>query len=555
MYKSRLLPLPVLILSALNAYAANTQNPLDQIDKNVPNQFDKDFRDNLDQIHSVEIQKREQSAWDLQKKQDNDTVAQEVPSENNTECLDYTGIELSGITLIDSKKIEAKLPKCINQNNINQLNRDIVAEYIAQGYPHTQIKFETTPERILKLAVIEGKIREITGGSRTVNVDTLFPNHQGKPLNIQYLDQGIEQANHVAGNNVSIDVYPHDDGTASIQLNNNAEKHWGGSVTIDNKGSKPNTTTLRGSLNIGSPLGLSDSLYLNGYTNLNNHDSHYSRGGSLFYQVPYGAWTFSTYAAASQSQSILTPSVTRYAYRSQSKAAGIKADRVFSRSQKHITSAYAGIDYVKQTAKFADSKLELQSPEIYSAQVGLSHIAILPNGIWLNNIGVEQGFAKNSEHTPFDKRYTSVSLQSNLIQNRPLGKWIVRNHHQIDAQYSPHDLFATKEMDIVGYQNVRGFRSTSLSANSAVLLSNTVYFRRNTPHGIYIEPYLGADIGVAKNNNEGSQRAIGVVAGLNLGKADKWQLSADYGKGFARMPNQSNSEIQDHVTISLRIPF
>ena len=551
MYKSRLLPLPVLILSALNAYAANTPNPLDQIDKNVPNQFDKDFRDNLDQIHSVEIQKREQSAWDLQKKQDNDTVAQEVPSENNTECLDYTGIELSGITLIDSQKIEAKLPKCINQNNINQLNRDIVAEYIAQGYPHTQ----TTPERVLKLAVIEGKIREITGGSRTVNVDTLFPDHQGKPLNIQYLDQGIEQANHVAGNNVSIDVYPHDDGTASIQLNNDAQKHWGGSVTIDNKGSKPNTTTLRGSLSVGSPLGLSDSLYLNGYTNLNNHDSHYNRGGSMFYQVPYGAWTFSTYAAASQSQSILTPSVTRYAYRSQSKAAGIKADRVFSRSQKHIASAYAGIDYVKQTAKFADSKLELQSPEIYSAQVGLSHTAILPIGIWLNNIGVEQGFAKNTEHTPFDKRYTSVSLQSNLIQNRPLGKWIVRNHHQIDAQYSPHDLFATKEMDVVGHQNVRGFRSTSLSANSAVLLSNTVYFRRNTPHGIYIEPYLGADIGVAKNNNEGSQRAMGVVAGLNLGKADKWQLSADYGKGFARMPNQSNSEIQDHVTVSLRIPF
>lgn len=157
MYKSRLLPLPVLILSALNAYAANTPNPLDQTDKNVPNQFDKDFRDNLDQIHSVEIQKREQSAWDLQKKQDNDAVTQEVPSENNTECLDYTGIELSGITLIDSKKIEAKLPKCINQNSINQLNRDIVAEYIAQGYPHTQIKFETTPERVLKLAVIEAK--------------------------------------------------------------------------------------------------------------------------------------------------------------------------------------------------------------------------------------------------------------------------------------------------------------------------------------------------------------------------------------------------------------
>ena len=220
--------------------------------------------------------------------------------------------------------------------------------------------------------------------------------------------------------NVSIDVYPHDDGTASIQLNNDAQKYWGGSITIDNKGSKPNTTTLRGNLNIGSPLGLSDSLYLNGYTNLNNHDSHYSRGGSMFYQVPYGAWTFSTYAAASQSQSILTPSVTRYAYRSKSKAAGIKADRVFSRSQKHITSAYAGIDYVKQTAKFADSKLELQSPEIYSTQVGLSHTAILPNGIWLNNIGVEQGLQKYRTYSVQQALYLCI-LAKQFDSKPPIG--------------------------------------------------------------------------------------------------------------------------------------
>ena len=290
-------------------------------------------------------------------------------------------------------------------------------------------------------------------------------------------------------------------------------------MTIDNKGSKPNTTTLRGSLNIGSPLGLSDSLYLNGYTKSKQpRQPITSRGGSLFYQVPYGAWTFSTYAAASQSQSILTPSVTRYAYRSQSKAAGIKADRVFSRSQKHIASAYAGIDYVKQTAKFADSKLELQSPEIYSAQIGLSHTAILPNGIWLNNIGVEQGFAKKYRTHAVQQALYLCILQSNLIQNRPLGKWIVRNHHQIDAQYSPHDLFAAKEMDIVGYQNVRGFRSTSLSASSAVLLSNTVYFRRNTPHGIYIEPYLAQTSALPKITTKVHQRAIGCGCRFEFGQ-------------------------------------
>ena len=143
MYKSRLLPLPVLILSALNAYTANTPNPLDQIDKKRTQPIRQKTSATIS-IRFIRSKSKNASSrhWDLQKKQDNDTVAQEVPSENNTECLDYTGIELSGITLIDSKKIEAKLPKCINQNNINQLNRDIVAEYIAQGYPHTQIKLK-----------------------------------------------------------------------------------------------------------------------------------------------------------------------------------------------------------------------------------------------------------------------------------------------------------------------------------------------------------------------------------------------------------------------------
>ena len=72
MYKSRLLPLPVLILSALNAYAANTPNPLDQIDKNVPNQFDKASATISTRFIRSKSKKREQSAWDLQKKQDND---------------------------------------------------------------------------------------------------------------------------------------------------------------------------------------------------------------------------------------------------------------------------------------------------------------------------------------------------------------------------------------------------------------------------------------------------------------------------------------------------
>lgn len=550
MLKIRHIPLPLLFLSAYHAHAADTPE--------LFNQIDKDIRGNLNQVHQLEAQNREQSAWEMQKKQNDETAVAELGDEDGQACserLDYTGIRLSGITLIDAKEIQAELPACINQNTLNRLNKTIIAKYLAKGYPHTQIQFDNTPEGELQLTVTEGKIREIVGSSRTVNINTLFPDHRGQPLNIQYLDQGIEQANYVTGNNVSMDVYPHDDGTASIHLENNPSKPWEGSIAIDNKGSRPNTATVRGSLNIGSPLGLSDSLYLNGYTNLNNSNSHYSRGGSVFYRVPYGAWTFSSYAAAAQSQSILTPSETRYAYRSKYRAGGIKADRIFSRGQKHITSAYAGADYLKQTSTFAEGKLNLQSPEIYSVQAGLSHTSILKKGIWMTNAGIEQGFAKDTEYTPFDKRYTAFLLQSDLIQHRVLGKWAVRNHHQINAQYSPHDLFAAKESDVVGYHSVRGFRSTSISGSRAASLSNTVYFRRELPRRMYIEPYLGADIGIAGGNGGGTQRASAVVAGINLGQAENWRLSADYAKGFTHLPDRENNDRQDHVTVSLRIKF
>ena len=118
----------------------------------------------------------------------------------------------------------------------------------------------------------------------------------------------------------------------------------------------------------------------------------------------------------------------------QSKAAGIKSrPRILTQSKTYYPPPISGIDYVKQTAKFADSKLELQSPEVYSTQVGLSHTAILPNGIWLNNIGGTR-ICENTEHAIRQALY--LCIQSNLIQNRPLGKWIVRKPSP-RRQYSP----------------------------------------------------------------------------------------------------------------------
>lgn len=554
-----------IVLSALastqQTYAADVPTP------NANFRADEDLRDNLDKIHELENQRREDAAWKLQQQQQQNDVSgsqnaqkqPENPQDTTTEqqnCVDYAGVELHGISHLNAAQWQTKLPQCVNDNTINQFNRDLVAAYVQAGYPHTQIDFENTSDRILKINVKEGRIREITGGSRRVNVNMLFPNHKNRPLNIQYLDQGIEQANKLGGNNVSMDVYPHGDGTVSVELQNDAGKPVSGSLTIDNKGSKPNRAVARFNMAIDSPLGLSDSLYIGASSNLRHGNRHYNRSANAFYSLPYGAWTLSAYASTSRSQSIteFATTNTSFAYRNQSGAAGVKAERVMSRGQKHILSAYGGVDYISQKATFGGSKLNIQSPKITSRQLGLSHTKILNKGILLNDVSVERGAAKDVNNTPFDKNYTKLALNTNLIQNRRLGDWVVGNRHTLSAQYSRNQFYSAKEFDATGRTAVRGFRNLSLSANRGAYLNNTFSFRRNVSPKIHVEPFVGADVGAVKDDT-GWQKAAGVSLGVNVAQAGKWNVSFDVARGFARTTGSERTIRQEQVTALARFSF
>lgn len=552
-----------LLLSAVAVVPAHAADPVAPALPDRPvRQIDENLRDNLDKIHELENQRREDAAWKLQQQQPTDETASPTTAQQpenpaaQDNCVDYAGVALNGVTYLDATTWQKKLPKCVNDVTINQFNRDLVSAYLKAGYPHTQIDFENTADRKLNINVKEGRIREITGGSRRVNVNTLFPNHKNRPLNIKYLDQGIEQANKLGGNNVSMDIYPHSDGTASVALQNETSKPVSGSLTIDNKGGKPNRATARLNVAIDSPLGLSDSLYIGASTNMRHGNRHYSRSANAFYSLPYGAWTLSAYASTSRSQSVsdLPESGLSFAYRSQSGAAGAKAERVMSRGQKHILSLYGGVDYTSQKATWGGAELKIQSPKLTSAQAGVSHTKILKTGVLMNDVNVERGRAKNVENTPFDKTYTKLSWNANLIQNRRLGNWVVGNRHNLSAEYGRDELYSAKQFDVVGRNSVRGFRNLSLNSNRGAYLNNTVSFRRNVSPKIYVEPFIGADAGIVKDS-EGWQRAAGVSAGVNVAQAGRWHLAFDVARGFARTTGSENTIRQEQVTATARFSF
>ncbi|UOP05276.1 ShlB/FhaC/HecB family hemolysin secretion/activation protein [Conchiformibius kuhniae] len=543
-----------LLLSATAAHAANVP---------PPNPAADDVRENLREIRQIEETLREDAAWSMQQAQPETPAPAATPDapapDRSGECLNYRSVTIEGIKLIDDKAFQQKLTECVSQNSLNALSRDIVAAYIKKGYVHTGIDFIEHPEnQTLTINVKEGRIRKITGKSRTVNTDTLFPQHKGKPLNVHYLEQGIEQANKLGGNNVSMDIYPHDDGSATVALQNHAGKGVFGSVSLDNRGNKPNVAVARVQLGIDSPLGLSDSVYLGGYSNVRPDGERYSRGGNVFYSVPYGAWTFSGYGGLSKSQSVTRfSSGTKLAYRSKTVTAGVKGEKTVSRGQKHLGAVYAGADYANVASEFGGSRIKMQSPKLATLQVGASHTKMLEKGIWLNDVNVEVGTralgAKDSPQSPFTARYVRVALQSDLSQNRRAGNWLLRNKHRLTAQYSPQDLYATKQFALSDRSAVRGFKTLSLNGNSGIALNNTLSARRQSANGLYAEPYAGADLGLAKDR-ESRYTGYGVAAGINIGYKHHWQFSLESARGFLRAKSGSKRR-EEQISASFRVTF
>ncbi len=536
-----------------------------------------DWREQQQKIQELQNAQHEKAAWTLQQNQANTPTdsssaasrfiktdaerANELQAATDSEecSSEYQRVTLEGITLIDPNQFRLPENGCVSPKAINQLNRDIMAAYIKAGFAATQMDFKTEGDTLI-IAVRETKIREITGKSRRVNIATLFPNHKDKPLNVHYLDQGIEQANKVSGNQVSMDIYPHDDGTASVELKNDASKPWFGQITVDNKGNKSNRAMARLNMGIGSPLGLSDSLYIGAFSQLAQGNADHSRGANLFYSVPYGAWTFSAYGSISDSRTVTKlPSGYQLNYDSLSKAAGVKAERVISRGQKHITYAHMGVDYLNILSEYGGSKIAMQSPKLGVVQAGVSHSQILDNGVWMSDFGVEQGTrmfgAKDTDLSPFTSQFTNFVANSTLSQNRRLGqsKWLLRNQHRVSLQHSDDELYSTKQISITERNAVRGFANLTLNGTTGAFLSNTLFARRYLDNGFYIEPYLGVDGGTVKDD-DGWNRAFGGAIGLNFAYGSRWQTNLESAYGFA-YPKGIDKIRQRQVTASFRWSF
>ena len=476
----------------------------------------------------------------IKNKEEKKLIAENILPDSSM-CLEISNVFLQGITLLDNDdldRITALPTQCITTKDLNTLARELTQIYINKGYITSRIEFiQPNDQGELGVQVIEGFIEGIKGSDHKVNPYFIFPGFVNKPLRLQDLDQGLDQANRLQSNQVTLDILPGKyKGGSIIILNNKYSSPWSAIASIDNYGQENTGKWLsRATFSVDSPLGISDFISLNASTTLEPYSNKYSRAYNLFYSLPYGDFTFSSFYSYSEyiikqplQNTIITLSGETQQY-------GIKSDYLYYRDQNDLLTI-SGQLANKQVKNFLlDSLLFVSSPELTVLELSLNHSHIFSTSVLSSNLSIERGlsiFGFDDKRNIIDNEFSKLKLSFNYSYSFSVFDSIYQSNNQLFAQYSPNVLPGIEWLSLTDRSAVRGFSNTSISGDNGWYLRNTLshYYFINSA---VIQPRLGIDVGQVYPHGEsqGNSTVIGMSTGISLNyKNIMFDMDISHGK-------------------------
>ncbi|AHK18917.1 hemolysin activation protein [Yersinia pseudotuberculosis] len=454
------------------------------------------------------------------------TAAPELPED--TQCLPINGVYIQGITLLtedDLNELSAIPEQCIHSENINLLTRELTNIYMDKGYITARIQFiPPDADGKLGLDITEGFVEAIDSTGTGLDGETVFPNMIGKPLNITRLDQGLDQANRLPSNKVTVDILPGTlPGGSILKLHNTPSTPWHLTTSLDNYGNKNTGEWLsRNTLSFDNPLGLSDSASINISNTVDRPQHNYSRAYSMFYSVPYGALTFSGFGSYAEYRYPMKLQFNTAKLHGETQQHGLRADYVFYRDQNQINGLSAQLTYKRASNYLNEEKISISSPTLTIFELGLNHLHVLPMGLFNINVSIEQGLPwlgaersngplANYQDSQFTK--AKASITSNHYFALFDDAYLFSN--QFYGQYTRDRLPGVEWLSITDSAAIRGFSRNTLSADQGWYLQNTLS-RRFTLGDATLTPRVGLDTGRIQQKPQGWVSAMGLSAGVSL---------------------------------------
>ncbi|BCU90506.1 hemolysin activator protein [Yersinia pseudotuberculosis] len=446
-------------------------------------------------------------------------------------CLPITGVFLQGNTLLslpDLNKLDDVLGECISESDINALAKEVTRSYLDKGYLAARVNFiPLNSLRQLGLNVTEGIVEKIEGGDKRTNPHFLFPNFIDKPLRLSELDQGIDQANRLRSNRMSVDILSGSQtGKSIIRINNSNNKIWSLSTVIDNYGYKNSDEwQARVSLALDSPFGLSDSIRFNTNRTLENAKKRYKNDFTLSYSIPYGALTVSAIANYMEYRRNDKLRFNTVNFNGNSQQYNFRTDYTFHRNQKQINSLSMQLEHKKINNYLYDTKIGVNSHRLTAIELGINQFRVLPHGSVNINATIKRGIpwfgAGKTNIKKFiydtDSQFTTAKLTVNFNRNFTLFNSPYQFNNVFAGQYSINKSPTPEWISLTERNAIRGFSRSSQSADNGWYIKNTLsryFFIGN----VLFTPRIGIDAGRALRlgSQQGWQSNTGASAGISM---------------------------------------
>ncbi|WKZ85397.1 ShlB/FhaC/HecB family hemolysin secretion/activation protein [Ralstonia pickettii] len=433
--------------------------------------------------------------------------------------------------------------QCVGKQGVQILSKGVSQAILARGYVTTRV---LVPQQdlsggTLRFALIPGTIGQLRFADPSVRGTwkSAFPARAGDLLNLRDLEQGLEQMKRVASQDVDMQIEPTQaPGVSDVVITVKRAKPWSVVASVDNSGTRA-TGKLQGnvSLSIDNPTGLND-LFNVGYTkDLDySNDGHGTRGWSAFYSVPWGYWTGTLSAYASDYFQQIAGVNQTFVSAGKSQTIDLKLQRVIERSQNDVLGVQFRLSRRFGKSFIEDTEIPQQRRNNTTAEVGLTDRHYFGAAQLDANLAYRQGIGAlgAQDDTLADGggptwRYHMVVADANLSVPFKIASQNLRYVTTFRGQYTRDHLYSLDALTIGSRYTVRGFDGENLLAGDYGF-----YWRNelqapigNTGLSVYGGVDYGHVYGPSTVNIIGRQLA-GAVIGLRGGWATRFgSLSYD----------------------------
>lgn len=520
-----------------------------------------------------------------------DTV---LPSE--TPCFVIRDIVLTGEShrqfrwLLDSAQVF--LNRCVGVAGLSKIASVLDAKLIELGYATTTVTLpaQNLAEGTLQVRLHAGRLGVIrmvqakhgdkasaATESTEPAIDTswgtwrnAFAASTGDLLNVRDLEQGVEQMQRLASQQVTTELVPGQQPDTSTLLIRRQDatlrERLHGGATLDNSGStvlgKPQ---LSGNLGLDNPLGLNDLLSLSVSSNIDGLSArHRSQNFARDYSIPWGYNTFSLTSSSSEFAQVVQGTTAQFLSSGSSRSLEAKWHRTLLRTSSAKAGAYASLQLRRATSYLDDVELIVQRRRTTNFETGVTFRRLLENASVDLQAGYRRGMPWQSAQDDLNGAMQggptlrpSLWIASGRYQQSfPLGQRPVQYSAELRAQQTADATLATDQIAIGNRATVRGFDGDSvLLAESGYVLRNEVARSVQWLAGVETQVYAGVDAGRVWGTSAGS--LIGDrLAGAVLGFRGKWQAAqCDLSYGTPIYKPAGFRSANHNLTLSLTAAF